>query len=162
MFKGLQIMLRAIILATGTIIRQWVVLVMAQDGCELFPSPAVSACSSPFLSPLKAQPIERRRWDGIEQPWLQDSRAQRCRGRWVRETILCPFLIWLLSGFPLAAAGDDSLLTESPAHQRLDWRALHTHAESAMEQKGTCGIAWWWGPQRCPSLHPSLASPSTL
>lgn len=67
--KGLQIMLRAIILATGTIIRQWVVLVMAQDGCELFPSPAVSACSSAFLClilplPPKAQPVKEE--DGME------------------------------------------------------------------------------------------------
>lgn len=167
MHKGLQIMLRPIILAMGTIIRQGVVLVMGQDKGELFPSPALSAFSSTFLClilppPPEAQPIGGRRWNGVEQLWLQDSQTQRCRGRWVRETILCPFLIWMLSGFPLAAAGDDSRLTESPAHQCLDWSALHAHTESATEQKGTCGLVRWWGPQRRPSLHPSRASLSPL
>lgn len=106
--------------------------------------PPPSSASS-FLSLLEAQPTRGRRWDGVVQPWLQDSQSQQCGEKWVWETIFCLFLIQVLSGFPLIAVGGDSLLTES----------LHTSAWTGE----LCAHILW--PQRSKKTWPRAAMGTT-
>ena len=126
-----------------------------------------SAFLSTFLSLiLPLSPSSSARWRK-KMGWSRAVMAARLPGlakreEWVWETILRPFLIWMLPGFPLAAVGDDSLLTKSPAHQCSDWSCTHTNWVCNGAKRQTCGLMRWWGPQRCPALQPSLAFPSAL
>lgn len=154
MLKGLQIVLRSIILAMGKMVRQswsgwWVRMNEAslpnQDSLN-FPPPS---SASSLLSPMGFQPVGGRRGHGAKQPWLCNSWAQWCGGRWVWETIPCPFLIWALSSFLLAAEGDDSLHTSA-------WtEALCTRTLSPQQSKKKPTASCSDGEQGdTPSSHP--------